>query len=94
MRYKGKEQVLQLVKLTSMESVLDMLCERWGLVVSYVRMKFAILDTHKIICSIYSKVDFQLVYHIYHMFNNSAVNFIINAVEGMVDILLGSLLLS
>ena len=60
--------------------------------VSHIQVKFIIHDGYKTVCPADSEVDFQLMSHIYHNFNNNAIDFIVDVVGEMVDILLGSLL--
>lgn len=58
-----------------------------GLDVCHVRVKFVTLDAHKMFCSMDSEMDFQHMYNIYYMFNNTTVDLIVNIDEREVAIL-------
>lgn len=85
-RYKGEDRVLQFTMVTSWDSILCEICERWGLEVSSVRVKIVTPDAHRTICPIDSDVDFQRMCHIHHMFNSGIVNLIVDTVKGVKDV--------
>ena len=67
--------------LTSWESALAEICERWSFALSYVRVKFVTHDAYRMVCPIESEADFQHMCHIYHMFNCTAVDLIVDTIE-------------
>lgn len=73
--------------LTSWAPILGEICKRWGLEVSNVRVKFVTLDAHQTICPIDIEEDFQRMCHVYHMFNSSAVDLIVDTVKEVVYVL-------
>lgn len=79
-RYKWG-RVLFFTVMTSWESFLVEICERWALEVSRAKVTFITLDAHRKVCIIEPEVDFQHMYHIFHMFNCTTVNLIVNTDE-------------
>ncbi|KAJ0977276.1 hypothetical protein J5N97_012750 [Dioscorea zingiberensis] len=89
-RYKGEGRVLQFTVLSSWESVLAEICQRWDLELSSVRVKFVTPDLNRTVCPIDTEVDFQRMCHIYHMFNSAAVDLIVETVQDPLDVPSGS----
>lgn len=77
---------MQFTVLTSWDSILGEICERWGLKVSSIRVKFITPDAHEMICPIDLEVDFQHMCHIYYMFSSAVDDLIANTVEGVMDV--------
>ena len=69
--------MLVFTALTSWESVLAEICERWDLDVSRVRVKFVTPDGHKTVCPIENEVDFQRMCHVYSLFKCAAVDLVV-----------------
>ena len=76
-RYNDEGRVLMFTALTSWESVLAEICERWGLDVSSVRVKFITPDGYKTVCPIENEVDFQRMCHVYSIFKCSIVDLVV-----------------
>lgn len=73
--------------------MLDEVCWHWALDVSWVRVKFVMANSYKMICPIELETDFQCMYYIYHMVNINTVKLIVNDVKGTSDSLAESFFL-
>ncbi|XP_039146825.1 uncharacterized protein LOC120284076 [Dioscorea cayenensis subsp. rotundata] len=91
-RYKGEGRMLQFTILSSWETVMGDISERWALDGSQVRVKFVTPDSYKTLCPIESNVDFQRMCHIHHTFNKTVVDIIIEDANGSMDNNSGSLI--
>ena len=76
-RYNGEGRVLVFTAQTSWDSILAEICDRWGLDVSHIRVKFITPDGHKTICPIENEVDFQRMCHVYLLFKCPAVDLVV-----------------
>ena len=73
-RYKGEGRMLQFTVLTSWETVLRDIGDRWAVDVSRVRVKFVTPDSYKTLFPIESDADFQRMCHIHQTLNKTVVD--------------------
>ena len=76
-RFNGEGRVLMFTAQTSWELVLAEICERWGLEVSLVRVKFITPDGYKTVCPIENDVDFQRMCHVHSIFKCAVVDLVV-----------------
>lgn len=84
--------MLQFTVLSSWETIMGDISERWPLDGSKVRVQFVTPDSYKTLCPIESDADFQRLFHIHHTFKKTIVDITIKDASGSMDDNSGSLI--